>query len=131
VFILVLQQFDGNILGPKIHGSKLGLPPFWIIVAVIVMSGLLGLPGIFIGVPIFAVIYLLIKEFAEHRLEKKGFPVETKYYSRNLGGLEENIEEIEPRESPGNIFSFAGKIAKNISARFENKKADKSDKDSK
>lgn len=127
LFIIVLQQFDGNILGPKILGSKLGLSSFWIIVAVIVMSGLLGLPGIFIGVPIFAVIYVLIKEFAENRLERKGFPVETRYYSRNLsGGFEENVEVIESEENKS-IFSVTGKIARNISAKFENKKADKSE----
>jgi predicted PurR-regulated permease PerM len=126
LFILVLQQFDGNILGPKILGSKLGMSSFWVIVAVIVMSGFLGLPGIFIGVPVFAVMYVLIKEFAEYRLEKKGFPVETKYYSHNLGTLEENIDNIENSES-FSIFSMAGKIAKNISAKLENRKANKPD----
>lgn len=62
IFILILQQFDGNILGPKLMGNSLGLSAFWIIFAVVMMTGLLGFTGMLIGVPIFAVIYTLIQE---------------------------------------------------------------------
>ena len=80
VFIFILQQLDGNFIGPKVLGPKVGLSAFWVIFSIIVMSGFFGLAGIFFGVPVFAVVYVLIKEYAEHRLEKKGFPKDTEHY---------------------------------------------------
>ena len=71
IFIIALQQFDGNILGPKLLGDSLGLSAFWIIFAVVMMTGFLGFTGMLIGVPIFAVIYTLIKEFIEEKLKEK------------------------------------------------------------
>lgn len=71
LFILLLQQFDGNILGPLILGDKLGLPSLWILFAVCVGGGLFGVLGMFIGVPVFAVVYTLLKEFIAYRLKKK------------------------------------------------------------
>lgn len=75
IFVLVLQQFDGNILGPLILGDKLGLPSLWILFAVVVGGGLFGVVGMFIGVPIFAVIYAAIREFLNFRLERKKMEV--------------------------------------------------------
>ena len=72
VFILVLQQFDGNILGPKILGDSIGLSPFWIIVAILLGGGLFGVVGMLFGVPVFAVFYFLIKSFIDYRLSRKG-----------------------------------------------------------
>ena len=71
IFIIVLQQFDGNILGPKILGETVGISGFWIMVSVIVGGGLFGLPGMLLGVPIFAAIYTLVQEGAERRLRRK------------------------------------------------------------
>ena len=71
VFIIVLQQFDGNILGPKILGETVGISGFWIMFSVIVGGGLFGVPGMLLGVPIFAAIYTLVEEGAERRLKKK------------------------------------------------------------
>ena len=71
VFIIVLQQFDGNILGPKILGETVGIIGFWIMFSVIVGGGLFGVPGMLLGVPIFAAIYTLVEEGAERRLKKK------------------------------------------------------------
>ena len=71
VFIIVLQQFDGNILGPKILGETVGISGFWIMVSVIVGGGLFGVPGMLLGVPIFAAIYTLVEEGVERRLQKK------------------------------------------------------------
>jgi predicted PurR-regulated permease PerM len=80
IFILALQQFDGNILGPKILGDTTGLPAFWVMVAIFLGGGLFGFGGMILGVPIFAVIYTLIKEIAENMLRKKGLPVSTTEY---------------------------------------------------
>lgn len=66
VFILVLQQFDGNILGPKILGDSTGLSAFWVIFAIIVFGKLFGLIGMFLGVPVFAVIKNVIKRQIDH-----------------------------------------------------------------
>lgn len=65
LFILVLQQFDGNILGPKILGQSTGLSAFWVVFSIMLFGGLFGFVGMFIGVPTFAVIYSNIRAFAE------------------------------------------------------------------
>ena len=71
IFILVLQQFDGNILGPKILGNSTGLSGFWVIFAIVVFGGTMGFVGLIIGVPAFAVIYTWIKNWITRRLQKK------------------------------------------------------------
>lgn len=81
IFILALQQFDGNILGPKILGDSTGLSSFWVIVAILVGGGLFGVLGMFLGVPIFACIYAGVRSYAAYRLRKKGLPTETSYYT--------------------------------------------------
>ena len=73
VFILALQQFDGNILGPKILGDSTGLASFWVLFAVLVGGGLFGFIGMVIGIPVFAVIYAYATRGINRRLEKRGF----------------------------------------------------------
>ena len=80
IMILVIQQIDGNIIVPRIHGTSTGLPPVWIIVSITIMSGLFGFVGMFIGVPCFSVIYMLIKQYIEDRLQKKSFATDTVAY---------------------------------------------------
>ncbi|MGN0666277.1 MAG: AI-2E family transporter [Huintestinicola sp.] len=80
ILIIVLQQFDGNILGPKILGDTTGLPPFWVLFSILFCGGLFGFTGMLLGVPIFAVIQSLVKEFAEHLLQKKGLSTVTEDY---------------------------------------------------
>lgn len=75
LLILAIQQFDGNILGPIILGDKLGLPSLAILFSVVVGGGLLGLVGMFIGVPIFAIIYIAVKEIVDDRLKKKDIEI--------------------------------------------------------
>lgn len=71
-FIIILQQFDGNILGPKILGSSTGLSSFWVIVAILVGGGFGGVLGMFLGVPIFACCYTFFNYLTSLRLAKKG-----------------------------------------------------------
>ncbi len=71
VFILVLQQFDGNILGPKILGESTGLSPFWVIFSILLGGGLFGVVGMLFGVPVFAVIYYLFKRYINFRINRK------------------------------------------------------------
>ena len=80
VIILVIQQLDGNVIGPKILGDSIGISAFWILFAILVAGKFLGLVGMIIGVPLFAVIYSLLKEIVEARLKKKGLKTDTKDY---------------------------------------------------
>lgn len=80
VFIILLQQADGNFIGPKILGESTGLSGFWVIVAILVGGGLWGIVGMIIGVPAFAVIYALVRTGVERLLKKKGMPTDTNDY---------------------------------------------------
>ena len=80
IFIILLQQFDGNFLGPKILGESTGLTGFWVIFAITFFGGLLGVFGMIIGVPLFAVIYAAINSFVNARLAQKDMSRDTKDY---------------------------------------------------
>lgn len=68
IFIAILQQVDGNIIGPKILGQSTGLSPFWVVFAIFLGNGLFGIVGLFIGVPLWAVVYYLIKRYVNYRI---------------------------------------------------------------
>lgn len=80
ILVIVLQQFDGNILGPKILGDSTGLGSFWVLFAVLVGGGLFGFPGMVLGIPIFAVIYAYCARALNRRLAKRGFSTNTLDY---------------------------------------------------
>ncbi|MDO4490956.1 MAG: AI-2E family transporter [Lachnospiraceae bacterium] len=82
IFILVLQQVDGNIIGPKILGNSTGLDPMWILVAVMAFGGCFGFMGMVLGVPVFSWIYYIVKRLCEHSLGRKGLPSKTEAYYR-------------------------------------------------
>ncbi|MEG2815556.1 MAG: AI-2E family transporter, partial [Oscillospiraceae bacterium] len=88
-FIIVLQQFDGNILGPKILGSSTGLNGFWVLFSILLFAGLFGPIGMIIGVPVFAVLYAGVKSLVSGRLKKRGLPSETEVYK--------NMDHIDPK----------------------------------
>ncbi|MFI3251333.1 MAG: AI-2E family transporter [Eubacteriales bacterium] len=81
LFIIALQQFDGNILGPKILGESTGLASFWVLFSIILFGGLFGFPGMLLGVPVFATFYSMVSRLVKHALEKKNLPLETQAYS--------------------------------------------------
>lgn len=72
IFIVVLQQIDGNIIGPKILGNSTGLSSFWVVFAILVFGGLWGFVGMLLGVPFMALIYYLVHEIVAYFLEKRG-----------------------------------------------------------
>ena len=80
ILILLLQQFDGNFLGPKILGNSTGLSSFWVLFSILVFGGLLGFVGMIIGVPAFAVIYDLVKKCANYLLRQKKLTTDTDTY---------------------------------------------------
>lgn len=75
IFILLLQQFDGNILGPKILGNSTGLSAFWVVFSILLGGGMFGFIGMVMGVPTFAVLYYLVNMFLNQKLEKKKLPL--------------------------------------------------------
>lgn len=81
IFVVLLQQLDGNIIGPKILGDSTGLSSFWVIFSILISGGLFGIIGMIVGVPTFAVIYYVIKMYIRQRLEKKKLPTDTECYN--------------------------------------------------
>lgn len=103
IFILALQQFDGNVLGPKILGDSTGLSAFWVVFSILVGGGLFGFIGMILGVPTFAMIYYIVDMLVDSRLKKKKLPTDTALYASSSyvddDGVfrlkEENTEERE------------------------------------
>ncbi len=81
-FIFLLQQFDGNILGPKILGDSTGLSSFWVLFSILLFGGLFGFVGMIIGVPTFAVFYKLVTEFITWMLDKKQLSADIRQYEK-------------------------------------------------
>lgn len=72
VFILILQQLDGNVIGPRILGNTTGLSGFWVTFAIIVFGGFWGIVGMLVGVPLFAVIYDIVRKLTRIGLRRRG-----------------------------------------------------------
>ena len=97
ILILLIQQLDGNIIGPKILGDSTGLSSLGVIVSIVIMGSYFGIIGMILGVPIFAVVVAIIKEILEDRLHDKNLPVETaEYYEKN--------SLVDPREKHEKLF---------------------------
>ncbi len=88
VFIIILQQIDGNFIGPKILGSSIGITSFWVLFSIVVGAGLFGFAGMILGVPVFVVLYTFLTRNVEERLKKSDLPWETAQY--------ENLDHIDP-----------------------------------
>ncbi len=101
ILIIVLQQIDGNIIGPKILSQSTGLSPFWVVFAILLGGGLFGFVGMLIGVPTFAVIYDIITRVINAVLKKNSLPVYSGEYTEikdisdegNVTYLKENNQQ--------------------------------------
>lgn len=71
IFILILQQIDGNIIGPKILGSATGVSSLWVLFSILIFGGLFGIPGMVLGIPVFAIIYDITKKAVYKLLYRK------------------------------------------------------------
>ena len=100
LFVLVLQQLDGNVIKPHLFGGSMGLPAIWVLVSITIGGGLFGIPGMLLGVPVFAVIYLLFAEFVSSRLKKKKMPEETKEYAGDTSLFLDGYEDGSVSEEP-------------------------------
>ena len=89
IFIIILQQIDGNLIGPLILGNSTGLSGFWVIFSITLFGGLWGMPGFFLGVPTFACLYAWLRRFMRESLAEKELPSDTDNYL-NLEYIDKN-----------------------------------------
>ena len=132
IFILALQQFDGNVLGPKILGDSTGLSGFWVIFSITLFGGLFGVLGMIVGVPVFAILYAGIRAFINQLLLQKKLPTDTSHYL-NVGSIEKgefipyNKAESESELSANSVESGKQKSKSIIHNFFRIEKADKNE----
>lgn len=124
ILIIIIQQIDGNIIEPKIVGDQTGLSSLGVLVAVTIMSGYFGVLGMFLGVPIFAILCAIIKKNIKNRLAKKNMPTDlASYYSSS--SLAVPYEEKE--HLTAKMFRVSGTFivtyAKKIKGLFSKKSA--------
>ncbi len=105
IFILILQQVDGNLIGPKILGQSTGLSGFWVIFSITIFGGFMGVFGMIIGVPLFAVFYAFSRRITNHLLEKKGLPQETGKYL-NVKYIDEGDVFVPKEEIKNTLFKM-------------------------
>jgi len=104
IFIIILQQLDGNVIGPKILGSSTGISSFWVIFAITVFGGFWGVPGMIVGVPLMAVIYTLIQSALDIALRNKELSQDTNDYIY-LDHIELEDKEFVDKELPSVILA--------------------------
>lgn len=95
IFVVVLQQIDGNLLKPFLFGETMGLPAIWVLISIIIGGGLFGIAGMILGAPVFAVFYLLFAEFVSGKLKKKELPEDTDDYTIPVEHF--TAEHIDPK----------------------------------
>ena len=101
LFVLVLQQLDGNVIGPKILGNTTGLSSFWVLFAILLFGGLWGFVGMIVGVPLFAVIYDVIKKLVIYGLKRNKEIDLLQTYHDNFGDPEDDVPvEASASEAP-------------------------------
>ena len=107
IIIIIIQQLDGNVIGPKIVGNAIGISSFWVLVSVLIGGGLFGFPGMALSVPVFAVIYRYVDKMMTASLKRKEKNTHTSYYySLEQFGLEDDEVELEPdKEKQSSLFS--------------------------
>ena len=123
IFVIILQQVDGNIIGPKILGSSTGLSSFWVIFSITIFGGLFGVLGMVVGVPIFAVLYAGFKALVNRNLAKKALPTETQPYMM-VGSIteENNFVEYVPVKKKKKTNEQAKNIQETLKEKFPKKK---------
>ena len=80
IFVLILQQVDGHVIGPKILGDSTGISSFWVVFAVVVGAGFFGVGGMIVAVPIVAIIYYIMGRIATYLVERRNLPGNTEEY---------------------------------------------------
>ncbi len=97
IYIVIVQQLDGNVIKPKTLGTSTGLPSFWVLFAILVGGGFFGFAGLIFGVPVFATFYMFITRWVNRGLRRKGLPYKPDIYY-NLSYIDPS--DLEPAERP-------------------------------
>uniref|UniRef100_UPI004056A2AD AI-2E family transporter n=1 Tax=Acetatifactor sp. TaxID=1872090 RepID=UPI004056A2AD len=128
IFILALQQFDGNVLGPLILGDSTGLAGFWVIFSITLFGGFFGVFGMLVGVPVFAVIYAAVKSIVHATLKNKNMPLDTSSYI-NVAVIKDDViyeyipdYKLKKNEKHKNVFGkeFLCNLDKNKMNKYDN-----------
>ncbi len=127
IFIVILQQFDGNILGPAILGESTGLSSFWVVFSILVGGGIFGILGMIIGVPAFAVIFYVFRRTVNHILRKKELPLSSEeYISVEKLDIENHAlidyQEEEASEKKADKKRKSGILSRKLNSRKDKKK---------
>ena len=111
IFIIILQQIDGNFIGPKILGSTTGISGFWVMFSIILGAGLFGFWGMLLGVPVFVVIHAVVNKRIEKKLKNSGLPTEEEAYA-DLDHIDPVTLELVKKENPEELPEKAAPTAK-------------------
>ena len=129
IFVIILQQVDGNIIGPKILGSSTGLSSFWVIFSITLFGGLWGIIGMIVGVPIFAILFAFMKSLIETRLSAKDLSPDTKKYLRLLYIDADSSEYVEFHENAKKPFGEITQILVKGHEKMKSKQEHEKDKE--
>lgn len=101
IFVLVLQQLDGNVIKPLLFGETMGLPAIWVLVSIIMGGAMFKIPGMLLGAPVFAVFYMMFAESVKNRLVRKNLPGDTDIYEADTETLMD--EYLQNAAEPGKM----------------------------
>ena len=113
IFVFILQQLDGNVIGPKILGTSIGINGFWVLFSIVIFGGIFGFWGMLLGVPAFVIIYTALEMVVNRKLKKHDLPIDAESYM-NLDYIDPETLELVPKRR--------AKPAEKSEAKQENKK---------
>lgn len=113
IFVFILQQLDGNVIGPKILGTSIGINGFWVLFSIVIFGGIFGFWGMLLGVPAFVIIYTALEMVVNRKLKKHDLPIDAESYM-NLDYIDPETLELVPKRRV--------KPAERTEAKQENKK---------
>ncbi|SFG05537.1 Predicted PurR-regulated permease PerM [Lachnospiraceae bacterium C7] len=132
-FEIVLQQVDGNIIGPKILGNSTGLSSFWVMFAILISGGMFGFIGMLLGVPVFAVIYYIVTQLVNYMLKHRKLPTNTERYIE-MSSIDEQSNELlyekNENQKASNTLSSKEKFLKKELKNFQKNKDNKDESNS-
>lgn len=120
IFVIILQQLDGNVIGPLILGDATGLDSIWVVVSILVFGSLWGVFGMVVGVPLFAVIYKVVTECVNHTLKNRGLSTVTDDYQAWSYPPREEVSHWNPSSK-----RQKKKAAKNLKFQFHGQETEK------
>lgn len=96
IFVFVLQQLDGNVIGPKILGTSIGINGFWVLFSIVIFGGIFGFWGMLLGVPAFVIIYTIVETLVNKKLKRENLPTDADAY-QNLDYVDPETLEFVPK----------------------------------